>query len=138
MENNLINVAQVLSELIPEGTNTELEIDGTKFLITKENGVVSIASSINTEEEFDDAETKKIVDAYKKNIEELDDDLFVQAVEDLATKINLQEFDDLLELKHFDEDQADKVENMVETSIDIIRPYLLAKIVKLMELYDKF
>ena len=125
---------KLLTSLIPDGTKQELEIDGVKYLFNKDGENIKIEVS----ESFDDTSTKEIVAEYKEGIKKLDDDLFVEVTEELSTKLNLKEFNELLDLESFNEEQANKVEEMIDISTDIICLYLYHKIQNMVELYESF
>ena len=125
---------KLLTSLIPDGTKQELEIDGVKYLFNKDGENIKIEVS----ESFDDTSTKEIVAEYKEGIKKLDDDLFVEVTEELSTKLNLKEFNELLDLESFNEEQADKVEEMISISSDIIGLHLQDKIQDMVELYKYF
>ena len=125
---------KLLTSLIPDGTKQELEIDGAKYKFSKDGKDIKIEMS----KSFNDTSIKEVVARYKENIKKLDDDLFVEVTEKLSTKLNLKEFNELLELKSFDEEQANKVEEMIDISADIICLYLYHKIQDMVELYEKF
>ena len=125
---------KVLTSLIPDGTKQELEIDGVKYKFSKDGEDIKIEVS----ESFDDTSTKEVVAEYKENIKKLDDDLFVEVTEKLSTKLNLKEFNELLDLESFNEEQADKVEEMISISSDIIGLHLQHKIQDMVELYEYF
>ena len=127
-------IIKLLTNLIPGGTKQELEINGVKYKLTKEGNDIKI----DIFESFDDSEIKEVVSEYKENIKELDDDLFVEVTEELATKFDLKEFNDLLDLESYNEDQAKEVENMLDVSSDIICQHLQNKIEKLVKLYENF
>lgn len=125
---------KLLTSLIPDGTKQELEIDGVKYIFNKDGENIKIEVS----ESFDDTSTKEIVAEYKEGIKKLDDDLFVEVTEELSTKLNLKEFNELLDLESFNEEQADKVEEMISISSDIIGLHLQDKIQDMVELYKYF
>ena len=81
---------------------------------------------------------KEIVEEYKEGIKALDDDLFVEIVDELKSKLDLTRFNELLDLESFDEDQAQEVEKMIDISTDIICLHLQHKIQGMVELYEKF
>lgn len=125
---------KLLTSLIPDGTKQELEIDGVKYKFSKDGGDIKIELN----ESFDDTSTKEIVTEYKENIKKLDDDLFVEVTEELSSKLNLKEFNELLDLESFNEEQANKVEEMIDVSSDIICLHIQHKIQDMVELYEKF
>lgn len=125
-------IISMLTKLIPDGTNQESIIDGVTYKFSKDKGEIKI--EIN--ETFD--KTKELVSNYKENIKALDDNLFLEAVEELRSKIDLKEFNELLDLENFNKEQADKVEEMISISSDVICSHMQHKIQDLIELYEKF
>lgn len=145
--NELMNLSEIsdiinnLSLSIPEGTVQSFEADGLKYYLEKDNGSIKIelkASLPEQDGEFDDSTTKEIVREYKEGIKALDDDLFVEIVDKLKSKLDLTRFNELLDLENFDEDQAQEVEKMIDVSTDIICLHLQHKIQGMVELYEKF
>lgn len=131
---SMTSLINVLTEMIPDGTKQELEVDGTKISLIKKDGTIKI----NTETKFDDSKTKELVKAYKENIKLVDDDMFVEISEELENQINLKEFDNLLNLKSFTSEQSSKVCDMISIACDITRNYLEHKIENLVKLCNKF
>lgn len=127
-------ILKLLTNLIPDGTKQELELDGVKYELVKDGGNIKI----EVNESFNDSSIKKTVSKYKENIKKLDDDLFVEVTEELSTKLNLKEFNELLDLENFNEEQADKVEEMISISSNIIGLHLQHKIQDMVELYEYF
>lgn len=84
------------------------------------------------------SELKERISQYKKNIEQLEDDLFLEATEDISKVLNIKEFNELLDLDSFTKEEAEKVEDMINCSSEIISNKLLDKINKLVEIYNKF
>lgn len=137
--NEISDIINNLSLSIPEGTVQSFEADGLKYYLEKDNGSIKIELKASLpEENFDDSSTKKIVAEYKKNIKALDDDLFLEIVDELSSKLDLKEFNSLLDLESFDEDQARKVEKMIDISTDVICLHLQHKIQNMVELYERF
>ena len=141
---NLSEISDIINNLslsIPEGTVQSFEADGLKYYLEKDNGSIKIelkASLPEQDGEFDDSTTKEIVREYKEGIKALDDDLFVEIVDKLKSKLDLTRFNELLDLENFDEDQAQEVEKMIDISTDIICLHLQHKIQGMVELYEKF
>lgn len=125
---------KLLSSLIPDGTKKEIEIEGVKYSLNKEGDDIKIKAS----EIFNDSSTKDMVASYKENVEDLDDDIFIEATEELAKKMDISEFNDLLDLDSFNEEQASKVEEMISISSDVICSHLQQKIGDMIKLYEKF
>lgn len=141
---NLSEISDIINNLslsIPEGTVQSFEADGLKYYLEKDNGSIKIelkASLPEQDGEFDDSTIKEIVREYKEGIKALDDDLFVEIVDKLKSKLDLTRFNELLDLENFDEDQAQEVEKMIDVSTDIICLHLQHKIQGMVELYEKF
>ena len=139
---NLSEISDIINNLslsIPEGTVQSFEADGLKYYLEKDNGYIKIELKASLPEKtFDDSSTKKTVAEYKESIKALDDDLFLEIVDELSSKLDLKEFNSLLDLESFDEDQARKVEEMIDISTDVICLHLQHKIQDMVELYEKF
>ena len=139
---NLSEISDIINNLslsIPEGTVQSFEADGLKYYLEKDNGSIKIELEASLPEKtFDDSSTKKIVAEYKESIKALDDDLFLEIVDELSSKLDLKEFNSLLDLESFDEDQARKLEEMIDISTDVICLHLQHKIQDMVELYEKF
>lgn len=139
---NLSEISDIINNLslsIPEGTVQSFEADGLKYYLEKDNDYIKIELKASLPEKtFDDSSTKKIVAEYKESIKALDDDLFLEIVDELSSKLDLKEFNSLLDLESFDEDQARKVEEMIDISTDVICLHLQHKIQDMVELYERF
>ena len=139
--NELSDITNILDLYIPNGTVETFESDDMKYHLEKDKGHLKIEIDVNIpeqDEEFDDSSTKEIVEEYKEGIKALDDDLFVEIVDELKSKLDLTKFNELLDLESFDEDQAQEVEKMIDISTDIICLHLQHKIQGMVELYEKF
>ena len=139
--NELSDITNILDLYIPNGTVETFESDGIKYHLEKDKGHLKIEIDVNIpeqDEEFDDSATKKIVEEYKEGIKALDDDLFIEIVDELKSKLDLTRFNELLDLESFDKDQAQEVEKMIDISTDIICLHLQHKIQGMVELYEKF
>ena len=139
--NELSDITNILDLYIPNGTVETFESDGIKYHLEKDKGHLKIEIDVNIpeqDEEFDDSATKEIVEEYKEGIKALDDDLFIEIVDELKSKLDLTRFNELLDLESFDEDQAQEVEKMIDISTDIICLHLQHKIQGMVELYEKF
>ena len=139
--NEFQDLTNILGLCIPDGTVETFESDNLKCHLEKDNGYLKIEIKANIPEqygEFDDSDTKKIVEEYKEGIKALDDDLFVEIVDKLKSKFDLNRFNELLDLESFNEEQAQEVEKMINISTDIICLHLQHKIQGMVELYEKF
>ena len=138
---NIIEVSNLLNELslkIPEGEEQTFDVNGMKFTLKKEEGVIKLISEENDSNDFDDSDIKEIIKEYKENIDSLDDDVFLEVVEELEKVIDLNYFNELLDAKEFDKKSASDVKEYIEISADIIASKLQNKIYNLMTLYEKF
>ena len=139
--NELPDLTNILGLSIPDGTVETFESDDLKYHLEKDNGHLKIEIEANIPEqdaEFDDSATREIVEEYKEGIKALDDDLFVEIVDELKSKLDLTRFNELLDLESFDKDQAQEVEKMIDISTDIICLHLQHKIQSMVELYERF
>lgn len=93
---------------------------------------------IDYEPSFDDSAIKEMAKGFKEAIKVLDDNLFIESVEDFKENINLNRFNELLDLEEFDEDQAQEVERMINTASEVICSHIQKKIKDLVDLYEKF
>lgn len=139
--NEFSDITNILDLYIPNGTVETFESDGIKYHLEKDKGHLKIEIDVNIpeqDEEFDDSATKEIVEEYKEGIKALDDDLFVEIVDELKSKLDLTKFNELLDLESFDKDQAQEVEKMIDISTNVICLHLQHKIQGMVELYEKF
>ena len=129
-------LSNLLTSLIPDG-NQEFEKDGIKYTVKKDGDNLEIRME-TIHPEFDDSETKDLINEYKENIKAIDDELFLDVVEELKNRIDLREFNDLLDQESFNEEEANKVEEMINISADITTNLLQEKIQNLVNLYERF
>lgn len=144
----MINTAQLLeflTQLTKYQENSETTLTLGDYLIsykTNEDGVsLEIHKKDESEEEFtgfDDSEIKEKITNYKECIEALSDDMFLDILDEMREVIDIKEMDELLELKTFTEENAARVEELIEHSTLIVQKYLQNKIQDCMELYEKF
>lgn len=134
--NDLEKLIELMGNLIPEGTNEEIDTDEYKISLVKDGDNIKI-QIVEKEKAFDDSEIKEVVSEFKEAIKELDDDLFVEIAEDFSSKLDNKEFNDLLNLESYTEEQAAKVSDMIEIATNIIRSHIQNKIQNLFEIYDK-
>lgn len=130
----LNTIADLLEAIIPEGTDKKVEIDNVEYTISKKDNKVSISAI----EKFNDNGVKIRVSKFSKNIESIDDCLFVKITEEFGKSHDIKEFDKLLKLDKYSREEADKVINMMADFSDIVQEYLENKIKELVELYEKF
>lgn len=124
--NNLFH--QILEELNQEiGDNPRIEV-------SEKDGYVSLklANSI-------DYNVKNKIANYKKNLDMLDDCIFIDVLDELATyHVNLKQFDELLNKEELSESEEIYVLYLINFTNSLIRQHILNKIKDLNELVDKF
>lgn len=124
--NNLFH--QILEELNQEiGDNPRIEV-------SEKDGYVSLklANSI-------DNNVKNKIANYKKNLDMLDDCIFIDVLDELATyHVNLKQFDELLNKEELSESEEIYVLYLINFTNSLIRQHILNKIKDLNELVDKF
>lgn len=133
-----VDLIDILNTVIPDGVNKDLEVNGNKITLNKENGIINISMSSNIKEEFDDSNIKEIIKEYKEWIEELDDCLFVEATEETSKHFNIKRFDELLNKDSFTKDEAYELSEMIDKSSQIICKHLENKIAELIDIYNRF
>lgn len=137
---NLANAAELLNSitsLLPEKISENFEVDGYKGSLEKDGDTIKLVLK-SVKEDFDDSVTKQLVEEYKDNIKDLDDDLFLEIVEELKSKLDINKFNELLELDNYTAEQAEEVENMLDISSDVIGSHLQHKIREMVKLYSQF
>ena len=87
---------------------------------------------------FNDEPIKEYVSEFKNNLKELDDCLFVKITEEFGKLHDTKEFDKLLNLDQYDENQAERILNLIAVFSTIVCKHLQSSIEKLVELYERF
>ena len=128
----LSEVVKQLSELI--GAGKEIETDDYSISAKNEDGTIKI--QVNSK--FNDSYVKEAVASYKEAIKKLDDDTFVEVVEEMKQQHDINHFNELLELESFTEDQAEEVLSMITKFNSLTRSKLQHKIQVMVELYEQF
>lgn len=133
--NTLGNIYELLGifNTIPENTEEQICINDLAISLSKKDGVIDVKIEVNPMDEI-----KEKIANYKENIEALDDNTFLDILDEMREVINIKEFDELLELEEFTKEEAARVEELIEHSTLIIHKFLQNKIQDLMELYERF
>ncbi len=137
----LFDLINIFNVAIPDGAEESLEVNGTKIVLNKKDGVINISVTSDNEDAvkgFDDSCIKEIIKEYKERIEELDDCLFVEAAEEMDQYFDVQRFDELLNQDTFTEEEAAEVSEMIGQSSQIICDHLEDKINELVDVYNRF
>lgn len=139
--NNIYELLGIFNE-IPEGADENICIDNISITLTKENGVVNVKVEMNKPKQcnykFDDSVIKEKIANYKESIDSLDDNTFLDILDEMREVIDIKEFDDLLSMESFTEENAARVEELIDHSTLIVHKFLQNKIQDLMELYERF
>ena len=130
----LSTISSLFDALIPEGTDKKVTIDGIEYSISKKDNKVKI----ETVKKFNDEPIKEYVSEFKDNLKELDDCLFVKITEEFGKLHDTKEFDKLLNLDQYDENQAERIFNLIAVFSNIVCKHLQSSIEKLVELYERF
>lgn len=133
--NTLGNIYELLGifNTIPENTEEQICINDLAISLSKKDGVIDVKIEVNPMDEI-----KEKIANYKENIEALDDNTFLDILDEMREVIDIKEFDELLELEEFTKEEAARVEELIEHSTLIIHKFLQNKIQDLMELYERF
>lgn len=142
--NTLSNIYELLGifNAIPEGADEKVCIDDLEITLTKEDGVVNVRVEMNSPKRcnytFDDSVIKEKIANYKESIDSLDDNTFLEILDEMREVIDIKEFDELLSMESFTEENAARVEELIDHSTLIVHKFLQNKIQDLMELYKRF
>lgn len=116
----------------PENLHIFYELkDGKERLVV--NG-----EEIKAKEEFDDSGILNEIQIYKKNIELLDDCVFVEVMEEISENIDIKTFDTLINQKHFTETEAEHIIECLDYINNVIKDRLCMKIDSFVRLLDRF
>lgn len=112
------------------------DINGEKKLLI--NGKECVLEDLCLKEQYDDSEIKKRVVAFKQALTTLKDDLFVLVVDKLSEIVDVKRFNDLLDQESFTEEEADNVDDMIDTANDLIEDLFDKEIQELESLKEIF
>lgn len=130
MNSEIFEFVNIIKALIPEGTAKSIKLDDIEYSISNKDGVISLT------QKFDDCEIKEYVSKFKEEIKKISDCDFVRMVE--SFKQDTKEFDNLLKLDHYTEEDSDKVLEMISNFSEIVCKHLSEKIDKLVDLHETF
>lgn len=128
MDDN-VNLFQQILEEIKQELGEDSRID-----VSEDNGCISFRL-VKT---FDN-NIKDIIANYKKNLDLLDDYIFVDVLDELKSyHVDLKQFDDLLKKEELTESEETYVSYLIGFTNSLIRQHLLNRIQELSELLDNF
>lgn len=106
--------------------------DNSRIDVSEENGCLSFKLVKALDTNIED----KIAN-YKRNLDLLDDCIFVDVLDELST-YNLKQFDELLNKEELTESEEAYVSYLIDFTNSLIRQHILNKIADLNELIDNF
>ena len=139
--NTLSNINELIGlfNIIPEGADQKICINDLEISLSKNDGVIGIRIEVSEDNcDFDDSDIKEKIANYKESIDAIDDNIFLDILEEMREVIDIKEFDELLDSKSFTEETAAQVEQLIDHSTLIVHQFLQNKIQDLMELYERF
>lgn len=140
---NLTDLFSIINTIVPEGTSKELKADGMKISLSKNNGVVNLkVDSITQNDEenkvFDDSLIKKRVENFKLNLDNLDNDVFLEVLEEIKNEYNIKKVDEFLNFKKYDEKSSAEVSEIIDYISKVVCDKLKNKMEEIIDLHDKF
>lgn len=139
----LPDIINTLSLYLVEGTTESIFIDDYEISLNRKDGVINLTIDTNKasetiEEDFDDTDIKDIVSEFRNSINNLDDCIFLQALERAEKAVDIQRFDELLNLEKYSEVEATEVACLIDYFSQIISTVLQEKIQELVGMSNKF
>ncbi len=128
MNNNVEFFQKILEEIKQEfGNNSRIEVsDHDGYFSFK------LVKTLDTN-------IKDKIANYRKNLDLLDDCIFVDVLDELSTyNVNLKQFDELLNKEELSESEKTYVSYLIDFTNSLIRQHILNKITDLNELIDNF
>lgn len=133
----VITALKTMNMIMPNGLIEEADINGLKISLVKSNEGVTLKVTYSGDN-IDTEDVKEVISDYKEALDELDDNVFIDVVEELSKHVDMKRFNDLLEAKSFTDDEAKEVINMIDLSTKIIQESLQSKIDDLESILDRF
>lgn len=133
----VITALKTMNMIMPNGLIEEADINGLKISLVKSNEGVTLKVTYSSDN-IDTEDVKEVISDYKEALDELDDNVFIDVVEELSKHVDMKRFNDLLEAKSFTDDEAKEVINMIDLSTKIIQESLQSKIDNLESILDRF
>lgn len=129
-----MNLEKFIELVFANPTNISIQYSN----INGEEKLLVNGEEVRKDEDFDDTDTLEMIKEYKGRLEELEDDIFVEAMEEASEELNLSEVDTLLNKEHLTEDEAETVLNNISVIDSIIYDTIQSRIdyyVALKEMY---
>ena len=135
--NNINELIEVLKTLIPINSGFSQEFSNHRVSAYNEEGTIGIKKE-PLEQAYDDTEIKELVSNYKKNIDELDDCLFLEILDDIKDHLDLKTFNELIEQDSYSEEDAEIVKSMINFTNLVVHEHIANKIQDLEYLLNEF
>lgn len=127
--NDNVELFQKILEDIKQGFGNDSRIE-----VSEGDGYFSLRLVKNP-----DKNIKDVIANYKRNLDSLDDCIFIDVLDELASyHVNLKQFDELLNKEELTESEETYVAYLIDFTNSLIRQHIVNKIQDLNELLDKF
>lgn len=136
--NKLADLINIFSEAIPEGISDKLDLNGISISLSKNDGKVQLSIESKQENKSEDSSIKEVIEEFKQSIYELDDNVFLEVIEDIKDKVDIKRFDELLNLEVYNEELIQEVTELMDYVSKVICNKLQDKIQGLTNLCEKF
>lgn len=108
--------------------------DDSRIEISEDNGYLRLKLV-----KISNTNIKNKIANYKRNLDLLDDCIFVDVLDELSTyNVNLKQFDELLSKEELTESEETYVLYLIDFTKSLIRQHIINKIADLNELIDNF
>lgn len=135
-DNKQLNqLIEVLGQLIPENSGFSQEFGGHRISASNTEGKISISI---TPKEYDDTEIKETISNFKKNIDKLDDCLFLEVLDEVKDHLDIKTFNELTEQDSYSKEDAEIVKSMINFTNLVVHEHIVNKIQDLEELLNEF
>lgn len=135
--NSLNNLITALGHIIPENSGFLKTIDGYRISASNHEGSINIRVE-PAEQGYDDSRVKELVANYKRNMDKLDDCLFLEVLDEIKDHLDLKTFTELTEQESYSEEDAEIVKSMINFTSLVVHEHIVNKIQDLEELLTEF
>lgn len=136
--NNYLNgLIETLGIIIPANSDFSQCHGQYKINVSNTDGVIRVSVE-PIEQTYDDTKIKELVSDYKRNIEKLDDCLFLEVLDEIKDCLDIKTFDELINQNSYSEEDAEIVKSMIGFTTFVIHQHIINKIQDLEELLNKF
>lgn len=136
-DNYLNGLIETLGMIIPANSAFSQCHGQYRVNASNMNGVIRISVE-PTEQAYDDTEIKELVSNYKRNMDRLDDCLFLEVLDEIKDHLDLKTFNELTEQDSYSEEDAEIVKSMINFTNLVVHEHIVNKIQDLEELRNEF